>query len=116
MRDNPEYSLEDVCRMLPPLNTLWESVTPPADRINLGDQLWNLRAYGLSPTQNGLHVWLSEEAVSAYPGPHRKGTQRCLETISGREMGWGSGRASGRPPDHRMGIDQRGISHDDDAT
>ena len=64
MRENPEYSLEDVCRMLPPFKYPWESVTPPADRINLGDQLWNLRAYGLSPTQIGLHVWLSEEAVS----------------------------------------------------
>ena len=64
MRDNPEYSLEDVCRMLHPLITLWESVTPPADRFNLGPQLWNLRAYGLSPTQIGHHVWLSEEAVS----------------------------------------------------
>ena len=61
MRDNPEYSLEDVCRMLHPLITLWESVTHPTD---LGNQLWNLRAYGLSPTQIGRHVWLSEEAVS----------------------------------------------------
>ena len=64
MRAHPEYSLEDVCRMLTPLTTHWESVTHAADGFTLGNQSWNLRAYGLSPTQIGRHARLSEEAVS----------------------------------------------------
>ena len=64
MRCHREWSPQEVAGFLPQLTFQLESARSATNGFRLGNHLWNLREYGLSPTQIGRIVPSLGAAVS----------------------------------------------------